>query len=71
MVDDERMILDLLVQEKVLLVQGTAFNWIRPDHFRMVFLPHADQLADVTARLGHFFAQYVQEGEAAPASRSA
>ena len=71
-VDDERMILDLLVQEKVLLVQGTAFNWLRPDHFRMVFLPHADQLADVTVRLGHFFAQYVQEGEApALAGRSA
>ena len=71
-VDDERMVLDLLEQEKVLVVQGTAFNWIRPDHFRMVFLPHADQLADVTARIGHFFGHYVQEGrEPALAGRSA
>ena len=61
-VDDERMVLDLLEQEKVLVVQGTAFNWIRPDHFRMVFLPHADQLGEVTARIGHFFGHYVQEG---------
>ncbi|MDP0699431.1 aminotransferase, partial [Klebsiella pneumoniae] len=32
--DDQKMILDLLLQEKVLLVQGTAFNWPEPDHFR-------------------------------------
>ena len=71
-VDDERMVLDLLEQEKVLVVQGTAFNWIRPDHFRMVFLPHADQLGEVTARIGHFFGHYVQEGrEPALAGRSA
>ena len=71
-VNDERMVLDLLEQEKVLIVQGTAFNWVRPDHFRMVFLPHADQLAAVTARIGHFFGRYVQEGAApALAGRSA
>ena len=71
-VDDERMVLDLLEQEKVLIVQGTAFNWVHPDHFRMVFLPHADQLAEVTARIGHFFGRYVQEGAApALAGRSA
>ena len=71
-VDDERMVLDLLEQEKVLVVQGTAFNWVRPDHFRMVFLPHADQLGEVTARIGHFFGHYVQEGrEPALAGRSA
>ena len=71
-VDDERMVLDLLEQEKVLVVQGTAFNWVRPDHFRMVSLPHADQIADVTARIGHFFGHYVQEGAApALAGRSA
>lgn len=37
--DDQKMILDLLLQEKVLLVQGTAFNWPHPDHFRIVTLP--------------------------------
>ena len=71
-VDDERMVLDLLEQEKVLIVHGTAFNWVRPDHFRMVSLPPADQLADVTARIGHFFGRYVQEGAVpALAGRSA
>ena len=71
-VDDERMVLDLLEQEKVLIMHGTAFNWARPDHFRMVSLPHADQLADVTARIGHFFGHYVQEGAGqALAGRSA
>ncbi len=71
-VDDERMILDLLEQEKVLLVHGTAFNWVGPDHFRMVFLPPADQLAEVTARIGHFFGHYVQDsGVPALAGRSA
>ena len=71
-VDDERMILDLLEQEKVLLVPGTAFNWVGPDHFRMVFLPPADQLAEVTARIGHFFGHYVQDsGVPALAGRSA
>ena len=71
-VDDERMILDLLEQEKVLLVPGTAFNWVGPDHFRMVFLPPTDQLAEVTARIGHFFGHYVQDsGVPALAGRSA
>jgi len=71
-VDDERMVLDLLEQEKVLVVHGTAFNWVRPDHFRMVFLPHADRLAEVTARIGHFFGHYVQVSrEPALAGRSA
>ncbi len=70
--DDERMILDLLEEEKVLLVQGTAFNWIRPDHFRMVFLPRTDQITDVTSRIGNFFGHYAQEGAApALAGRSA
>ena len=71
-VDDERMVLDLLEQERVLIVHGTAFNWARPDHFRVVFLPPADQLADVTARIGHFFGHYVQQvREPALAGRSA
>ncbi len=36
------MVLDFLLQEKVLLVQGTAFNWPWPDHFRIVTLPRED-----------------------------
>ena len=42
--DDQKMILDLLLQEKVLLVQGTAFNWPHPDHFRIVTLPRENDL---------------------------
>ncbi len=42
--DDEQFVLDLLLQEKVLIVQGTGFNWPGPDHFRIVTLPHADDL---------------------------
>ncbi len=59
-VDDERMVLDLLRQEKLLVVQGTAFNWPEPDHFRIVFLPHVDELEAAIERIGRFFAQYVQ-----------
>lgn len=40
--DDQKMVLDFLLQEKVLLVQGTAFNWPWPDHFRIVTLPRED-----------------------------
>jgi len=40
--DDEQLVLDLLLDEKILLVQGTAFNWPNPDHFRIVFLPRED-----------------------------
>ena len=70
--DDERLILDLLMEEKVLLVQGTAFGWIRPDHFRVVFLPRIDQITEVTDRLRHFFGHYEQEaGATALPGRSA
>ncbi len=58
--DDERMVLDLLRQEKLLVVQGTAFNWPRPDHFRLVFLPHLEELEPAIERIAHFFSQYVQ-----------
>ncbi len=40
--DDQKMVLDFLLQEKVLLVQGTAFNWPWPDHVRIVTLPRED-----------------------------
>jgi alanine-synthesizing transaminase len=40
--DDQQFVADLLKEEKVLLVQGSGFNWGQPDHFRIVFLPHED-----------------------------
>ncbi len=52
--DDEQMVLDLLLQEKMLLVQGTAFNWTDSQHFRLVFLPRKNDLEDAIARLAHF-----------------
>lgn len=58
--DDEKMMLDLVTQQKMLLVQGTAFNWQQPDHFRMVFLPDAEQLTEALGRLKTFLADYRQ-----------
>jgi alanine-synthesizing transaminase len=52
--DDQQLILDLLVQEQVLVVQGTGFNWPHPDHFRVVFLPHEDELREAIERLARF-----------------
>lgn len=54
------MILDLLLQEKVLLVQGTAFNWPEPDHFRIVTLPYADDLEMAINKFGRFIENYRQ-----------
>jgi alanine-synthesizing transaminase len=56
--DDQQFILELLIEEKVLLVQGTGFNWIAPDHFRVVFLPNTDDLTEAMGRLARFLAQY-------------
>ena len=56
--DDQRFILDLLEAERVLLVQGTGFNWPTPDHFRIVFLPHEDDLREALARIGRHFERY-------------
>ena len=58
--DDERLVLDLLLQEHLLLVQGTGFNWPRPDHVRIVTLPHVDDLEDAVARFGSFLEGYRQ-----------
>ena len=52
--DDERFVLNLLLQEKILLVQGTGFNWPRPDHLRIVTLPNVDDLTDAIGRIGRF-----------------
>ena len=56
--DDQEFILELLEAEKVLLVQGTGFNWPQPDHFRVVFLPGRDELAEAITRLARFLDMY-------------
>jgi len=58
--DDERFMLDLLRDQHLLLVHGTGFNWKEPDHFRIVFLPDKDTLADAIHRLGGFMSAYRQ-----------
>jgi len=58
--DDEKMILDLLKQEKILLVHGSAFNITEKNYFRLVFLPHADELTQAMGKLKHFFSSYRQ-----------
>ncbi|ARR49803.1 pyridoxal phosphate-dependent aminotransferase [Photobacterium damselae subsp. damselae] len=59
-VDDQRMALDFLQQEKVLVVHGTGFNWKQPDHFRIVTLPRIDDLEIAIGRLGRFLSGYRQ-----------
>lgn len=56
--DDQEFILQLLQAEKVLLVQGSGFNWPEPDHFRLVFLPNVDDLAEAVARIARFLDRY-------------
>jgi alanine-synthesizing transaminase len=56
--DDQQFAFDLLAQEKVLIVQGTGFNWVAPDHFRLVFLPSTDDLAEAIGRIARFLDQY-------------
>ncbi|RCS59400.1 pyridoxal phosphate-dependent aminotransferase [Parvibium lacunae] len=56
--DDQQFMLALLEEEKVLLVQGTGFNWPRPDHFRLVFLPNTDDLQDSMHRIARFCEGY-------------
>ncbi|MCX5213699.1 pyridoxal phosphate-dependent aminotransferase [Kitasatospora sp. NBC_00240] len=59
-VDDEKFVLDLLLREKIHIVQGTGFNWPRPDHFRFVTLPRADDLETAISRIGRFLTTYRQ-----------
>ncbi|ESP93206.1 MULTISPECIES: pyridoxal phosphate-dependent aminotransferase [Pseudoalteromonas] len=58
--NDELMVLDLLREEKILLVHGRAFNWPSPDHFRLVFLPHKDELEPALQSMQRFFDHYRQ-----------
>ncbi|MFT5082785.1 MAG: alanine-synthesizing transaminase [Lentisphaeria bacterium] len=56
--DDEQLVLDFLVRDKILLVQGTAFNWIAPDHLRIVFLPQAHEIEKAIEKFGRFLEHY-------------
>lgn len=56
--DDQQFAYELLEEEKVLIVQGTGFNWIAPDHFRVVFLPNSDDLEEAIRRLARFLENY-------------
>ncbi|MFD5425686.1 pyridoxal phosphate-dependent aminotransferase [Streptomyces sp. NPDC127084] len=58
--DDEKFVLDLLLREKIQVVQGSGFNWPRPDHFRILTLPHADDLDAAISRIGRFLSGYRQ-----------
>ncbi|AGH41338.1 bifunctional HTH-domain containing protein/aminotransferase [Bifidobacterium thermophilum RBL67] len=58
--DDEKFALDLLREQKLLIVQGSGFNWQQPDHFRVVYLPRIEVLKDATAKLRNFLATYHQ-----------
>ncbi len=56
--DDRQFFLELLRSTRVMLVQGTGFNWPAPDHFRIVFLPHEDDLREAIGRIGKFLEAY-------------
>lgn len=58
--NDERMVLDLLEQQKILIVHGTAFNWAQPDHFRVVFLPRPEDMTTALTKMRTFFEHYQQ-----------
>ena len=57
-VDDRRFVLDFLRAEHVLMVQGTGFNWPKPDHLRIVTLPWAKDLTEAIGRLGNFLSTW-------------
>ncbi len=59
--DDEQFALDLLRQKKILITCGTGFNWHKPDHFRVVYLPEMRILEDAVDKLGQFLAKYKQK----------
>jgi alanine-synthesizing transaminase len=56
--DDRQFLLELLQETRVMLVQGTGFNWPTPDHFRIVFLPHEDDLREAIGRIAKFLESY-------------
>ncbi len=65
--DDRQFFLQLLEATRVMLVQGTGFNWPRPDHFRIVFLPHEPDLREAIGRIAKFLGDYrIQHGKQQP-----
>ncbi len=56
--DDQQFFLEMLQETKVMLVQGSGFNWPNPDHFRVVFLPHEDELREAISRMAKFLENY-------------
>ena len=58
--DDEKFALDLLRDKKILLVQGSGFNWKQPDHFRVVYLPRIEVLKEAAEKMADFFSYYHQ-----------
>ena len=56
--DDQQFAYELLAEQKVLIVQGTGFNWAEPDHLRIVFLPNSDDLTDAIGRIAKFLEHY-------------
>ena len=56
--NDQEFVLQLLEEEKVLVVQGSGFNWPQPDHFRLVFLPNSDDLSEAIGRIARFLDGY-------------
>ncbi len=66
--DDRQFFLQLLEATRVMLVQGTGFNWSRPDHFRIVFLPHEPDLREAIGRIAKFLGDYrMRHGKKKPA----
>ena len=59
--DDNQFALDFLREKRVLIVPGSGFNWKRPDHFRLVYLPQMDVLEDATNKLADFLSTYRQK----------
>jgi alanine-synthesizing transaminase len=58
--NDQQFMMDLLRDKHLLLIHGTGFNWDKPDHFRIVFLPDKETLTEAMKRLGDFLARYTQ-----------
>jgi alanine-synthesizing transaminase len=58
--DDQQFVLELLEEEKVLVVQGSGFNWPHPDHLRLVFLPNSDDLTEAIGRIARFLDGYAR-----------
>lgn len=58
--DDVQFALDLLKEQKVLIVQGSGFNWHEPDHFRIVYLPRVEVLGECMGKLSDFLSTYHQ-----------